>query len=42
MEKNLKMSQDDGKWQVGCQKTEKRNGEFHYGRTGMGYLYKQG
>lgn len=41
MERILKMSQDDGgKWHVGCQKTEKRNGEFHYGHKGMGYLYK--
>lgn len=37
------MSQyDGGKWQVGCQKTEKRNGKFHYGHIGMGYFYKQG
>lgn len=43
MERILKTSQEEGgKWQVGCQKTEKRNGEFHYGHTGMGYLYKQG
>lgn len=36
MERILKTSQEDsGKWQVGCQKTEKRNGEFHYNHTGM-------
>lgn len=41
MERILKISQEDGgKWQVGCQETGKRNGEFHYGHTRLGYLYK--
>lgn len=43
MERILKLSQEDGgKQQVGCQTAEKRNGGFHYGHTGTGYLYKQG